>query len=53
MLEAMASKTLPCDFIKTGLHHRRFSRNVPILCWVMNRFIKKVLGPASNTSLFI
>ena len=52
MLEAMASKTLPCNFIKTGLHHRRFPRNVPILFWD-NRFIKKVLGTASNMSLFI
>lgn len=46
------SITLPYNFIKTGLHHRYFSRNVPIL-FQDNRFIKQVLVTASNASLFV
>ena len=35
-----ALMTLPCDFIKTGLHHGYFPRNVPVL-FRNSRFIKR------------
>ena len=41
-----ASVTLRCDFIKTGLPHRHFPRNVPML-FRDSRFIKQVLATAS------
>ena len=41
----LASITLPCDFIKSGLHHRHFPKNVPIFLRD-SHFVKHVLATA-------